>query len=320
MKELIITNGDSAVQIMQRAKIKADILPWRDVLHDGPVPADLNLPELAIIRAEFISDQGWAGKAQVLKDFQARDAQLASFKDYGQLTLWFEHDLYDQLQILQILDWMSGQDMAGTRVRMICTEQYLGRCTPAQMLKMREHETDISKSQCLLAQKAWAAFRAPHPQAWRNLLDMDTSDLPFLHDAILRQLQEYPHCESGLSLSEVRALNIIADGVNQPGRVFGVWQKGETRQFMGDLSFFNMLDRLYDSSPRLIKLSEGQSVDYRLYPEQTVALTPFANAVITDSQSAMPAMQFDYWIGGVHQRKGQVWCWDDDAQTLSFSA
>ncbi len=41
---LNITNGDSAVELMRKAGISGEYLPWRDVLHDGPVPAGLSLP------------------------------------------------------------------------------------------------------------------------------------------------------------------------------------------------------------------------------------------------------------------------------------
>jgi hypothetical protein len=56
---LNITNGDSAVMVMQQAGIPGVFLPWRDVLHDGPVPAGLSLEKLSEVRAQFISDQGW---------------------------------------------------------------------------------------------------------------------------------------------------------------------------------------------------------------------------------------------------------------------
>ena len=56
---LNITNGDSAVHIMQEAGVPGIFLPWRDVLHDGPVPEDLTLDKLSRIRAKFIIGRGW---------------------------------------------------------------------------------------------------------------------------------------------------------------------------------------------------------------------------------------------------------------------
>src|SRR5829696_3247012 len=42
---------------MERAGIAGDLLPWRDVLHEGPVP-DLPPDELRRVRAEFLQTLG----------------------------------------------------------------------------------------------------------------------------------------------------------------------------------------------------------------------------------------------------------------------
>ena len=64
---LIITNGDSAVEAIKNSGIEANILPWRDVLHDGPVPSGLNLQKMAAVRARFIAECGWGKYNQILK-------------------------------------------------------------------------------------------------------------------------------------------------------------------------------------------------------------------------------------------------------------
>jgi len=43
-----ITNGDFAVEIMERAGISGDILPWRNVLHMGPIPKKLFLDQWVV--------------------------------------------------------------------------------------------------------------------------------------------------------------------------------------------------------------------------------------------------------------------------------
>jgi hypothetical protein len=35
--DLIITNGDAAGELLRRATPGTEVLPWRDVLHEGPV-------------------------------------------------------------------------------------------------------------------------------------------------------------------------------------------------------------------------------------------------------------------------------------------
>lgn len=53
---LHITNGDVAATVIEKAAIGGEVLPWRDVLHEGPVPAGLSLEQMSEIRAQFIAD------------------------------------------------------------------------------------------------------------------------------------------------------------------------------------------------------------------------------------------------------------------------
>ncbi len=76
---LNITNGDSAVKVMREADFPGVFLPWRDVLHDGPVPPDLSLEKLSEIRAQFITDQGWGDPEAIRNSFIERDKKLQSF-------------------------------------------------------------------------------------------------------------------------------------------------------------------------------------------------------------------------------------------------
>jgi hypothetical protein len=55
---LLVTNGDSVAECIERAGLAGEVLPWRDVLHEGPVPAGLSDAELGEIRARFLADRG----------------------------------------------------------------------------------------------------------------------------------------------------------------------------------------------------------------------------------------------------------------------
>src|ERR1043166_10033772 len=130
---LHITNGDSTVRIMEQARIAGDILPWRDVLHEGPTPAGLTLGEMSRVRARFIAASGWRAPGEVESGFRARDAKLLSFREHGEVVLWFEHDLYDQIQLLQLLAWFSEHAPGDTALSMICIDEYLGLISPHRM-------------------------------------------------------------------------------------------------------------------------------------------------------------------------------------------
>jgi len=107
-RELIITNGDSAGALLRQAMPGVEVLPWRDVLHEGPAPVTHSLAELTDIRANYLARDG-GDLDQTRTILQARDRGLARSTSFDRIVLWFEHDLYGQLQLLQVLDWFSLQ-------------------------------------------------------------------------------------------------------------------------------------------------------------------------------------------------------------------
>src|SRR6185295_17536077 len=114
---LHITNGHSVA--IPLTGIAGEVSYWVDILHEGPVPAGLTLEPLSAVRAQFLTDAGWdSGYAR--SHFAARDAQLAGWARHEEIVLWFEHDLCDQLQLIQVLDWFAARDLDKTKLRLIC--------------------------------------------------------------------------------------------------------------------------------------------------------------------------------------------------------
>jgi hypothetical protein len=93
---LHVTNGDSAANTLRQTALGGAVLPWQDVLHEGPVPAG---PRRGLLqaRAAFVSACGWGSGPSILASLERRDRQVAqALRDGQQVVLWFEHDLYDQ--------------------------------------------------------------------------------------------------------------------------------------------------------------------------------------------------------------------------------
>ena len=68
MKNLIITNGDAAAEKMREARINGEILCWRDILHEGPVPRRPDtLEEFSAIRVGFLAGGGWGDPEEIAR-------------------------------------------------------------------------------------------------------------------------------------------------------------------------------------------------------------------------------------------------------------
>ena len=317
MKNILnITNGDSAVEIMKKAGIPGTFLPWRDVLHDGPVPKEITLEKLSEIRAEFIIERNWGEPERVKRDFIERDDILKSFREYEKVILWFEHDLYDQLQILQILDWFHENNKNEVDVSIICRDKYLGMLSPDQIKDLLKYEQPITEKHLQLSSKAWSAFREESPKKWSQLLNKDTSELPFLKGAILRTLEEYPNCGNGLSRTAKQALIIISAGETLAGKVFALNQKLEERMFLGDSSFWIVIQALLDSSPALLRLPEGKKLTFPTTKDQTLTITPAGLDVLSGKLNWLESTNLNRWIGGVHLENTNVWRWDPESSAI----
>ena len=314
-KTLNITNGDSAVNIMREAGIEGDFLPWRDLLHVGPVPARLSFEALSEVRAEYIVSQGWGDSFEVDRMFQERLALMNHIEKYERVILWFEHDLFDQLQLLEILHWFATHSYAGV-LTMVCTEHYLGRCSVEEMKALKTYESPVTAAQLNLAVKAWDAFRSASPELWCSLLDEETSALPFLEGAILRMLQEYPSCENGLSKTQQDILQLLIQGEMDLVALFIAQQACEERVFMADTVFTDILNEMAECDKPLLTSLSGERFTFPLSKGNIAKITEEGLAVLSGEKHWWEIHSIDKWLGGVHLSQNNLWCWHDAVKQI----
>jgi hypothetical protein len=193
MQRLHVTNGDAAGERIGALVGPEPVLPWRDMLHEGPVPADLDDQTLAERRAAYLAARYRLDPAATLERLRARDRTLAQALESGTpLLLWFEHDLFDQLQLVQLLDRLAGADRPDGQVRLAQAGRYLSELDPAALARLQTEAPPVSPGQLDLARRAWAAFRGPTPEGLALLLETDTTGLPWLGPALERLLEELP--------------------------------------------------------------------------------------------------------------------------------
>ncbi len=148
-----------------------DYLAWRDPLHDGPVPEAASLEALSDIRARALADFSWGSYDEIRLEFAERDRTLAGFRDHDETVLWFEHDLYDQLQLLQLLDWLSRQDLAGVCLSLIQVGEHpdvpsfhgLGQLDGKQLAALLPGRLPVTERHLALGREAWQAVCSPDP-------------------------------------------------------------------------------------------------------------------------------------------------------------
>ena len=311
MEILNITNGDCAAEVLKKAQVEGHFLPWRDVLHEGPVPGGLTLRELSEVRARFIAQRGWAPFHKVMEDFQTRDLLMEKLDSCEKIVLWFEHDLYDQLQLLQILSWTATELSRKDSLYIVLTDTYLGTATRDEVILMSENLMKVTLEQFETAQRAWDAFTDSSPVQWFQLLSENTRCLPYLRGTILRILQEYPCSKTGLSRTERAILEVVSQGPLDFSSVFQTYQQTEEYRFLGDVQCKDILERLADSAESMIRIvhsGSDRNIQYEISHSGKMILS--RRATIHWNSFA------ERWIGGVKLSPDNMWLWDNTSQSV----
>src|ERR687892_1162456 len=223
---LHVTNGDIVVELLRRAGLADHALAWVDVLHEGPVPGGVGDGELRRVRAEFLAGADGVGAVAVARRLEERDRALAANRAGGYL-LWFEADLYDQLQIAQILAGLGDLGVAPDRITLVCIGEYpgiahfggLGQLEPGQLPGLLGAAATLTPGAMELAGAAWAALRAADPGGLGRVAASRSPELRFLGEAFDRLGREYPSTRDGLSLTERRILAATPEAGTPAGAV-----------------------------------------------------------------------------------------------------
>ena len=322
MADLVITNGDAAGELLRKTLTGAEVLPWRDVLHEGPVPQTDTLQELSEIRIAYLAAAGGGDPQSIAFEFTARDRGLGLSQEFERVVLWFEHDLYDQLQLLQVLDFFAGQPRPEGTLLLVQTEDYISRQEAEAIPDLAAAAEPIEQGQLDLAKSAWAAFRQPTPAPWCALLDRDLSALPFLRASVSRMLEELPGSDG---LSRTQRQMLVGAGAVQSVTALGLFiavQKMEDAEFMGDWSFWRLLDALAGAEEPLIAGLEAMPFQHedperaKAYLTSRVSLTSLGKAVLAGGADWTEHAVVDRWWGGTHLTDDALWRWDQLSDQL----
>ena len=323
MSTLHITNGDSAGDKLRRI-VKGTVSITADPLHEGPAPP-VDGDAWYEVRARFLAN-GDGTHEDIKTTLASWDRAIVDGYGAGDIVLWFEHDLFDQLALIRTLDLIAGPQRTALppNVSLICIDRFpgvdrfigLGQLSDDQLETLIGTERAVTPDQYALASEAWRAFRSPDPSELLRIALGPTTALPFLGDALRRFFAEFPSAANGLSRTEELALGALQEGGMHGGALFVATQAHEERPFLGDSVFFGTLRALASARVPLVTISGGPEVlDLRSHD---IAITDAGREVLAGRSDHIALNGIDRWRGGVHLtgRDTALWRWDARSETL----
>ena len=322
---LHITHGDMAAELLRSARLPGEVLTWRDPLIEGPVPGSKGAEALRQTRAETFARIYYINPYDVQQQFAERDGQVERHKS-GEFVLWFESDLFDQLQILQVLEMLDRLSVEPEKIAVCCIDSYPGlvrfnnitELAPTEFGELYERRPRLRKETLRLAKAAWLAFIDSTPERMLALDLSNARQLPFLREAFDRLWQEYPNRTNGLSLLQNRILQALDKGLKTAWQVYTRVNSQEKRVFLDFLLMWPHVVQLTSARHQLIAFEPyDASAPASARP---LRITDTGREVLAGEKDHIRINGIDRWIGGVHlETQKTIWRYDEQLATLQQS-
>ena len=237
--------------------------------------------------------------------------------------LWFEHDLYDQLQLLDVLALAHTEEAAP---ELIVIGSFpgkpsfagLGELTAGELETLWPSRRPAEPAALEAAASAWAAFQAPEPTALAEWATRETTQLPFLGARAAAAARGTARAGDGLSGTERRAL--AGDRRRRPHTSGRLRRRATTRGRALPRRRLVLPEPSRHSgrdTTRLLETDDGDAASAASPAQRRPALrTPPA---ATDGNRRTHArgeadrvelLGIDRWIGGTHVTPDNTWRWD----------
>lgn len=314
---LHIVNGGATEGTLKRTSLPGEFFSFRDALINGPAPAGIYGEAWCKVRAEHLANSYGMDQIGCAADLAEQERVLESFSSHEEVTLWFEHDVFCQLNLLYLLDWFSHIDLGPTRLSLINIGAFAGRpdfrglgeLNPDELASLFPQRHEVKSDEFALASRAWQAFRSPNPTLIEQLLQDGTSALPFLRTALAAHLQRFPSVENGLGRIENRCLQLIDAGSEKFIDLFPRFIESEAVYGLGDTQVWNSLDELKDARTPLIS-SDTDATQPEVTHQARFTITPAGREVLQYNSDSLDLNGIDTWLGGVHlTSNSDAWRW-----------
>ncbi|WP_275794359.1 DUF1835 domain-containing protein [Aliiglaciecola sp. CAU 1673] len=297
---LHIRCGSDIFVALRQAGITGKLLEFSDPFCQGPVKA-LGQVEFIAKRADFIASVYGLGKEETLSGLTKQYQALEQLGDAEQVVLWFEHDNYDQLILTYLLCRFSDLGLGeclGERLQLICIDHYpgiepfhgIGQLGPEALTALwQQGRRPVTSSQLEDGQALWQAFSGGHIPALNAFLQQGSAHLPFMRQALKRQLQELPWADGQPGLTRQLVGQILSEqGEIKAGKVFrALMLEKEPLPHLGDLMFWALLQNM--AACGQIKLEKSQAP----WPQRLLSAVDQPPAATTDHNISWYVGPFD---------------------------
>ncbi len=215
---LHITNGDSFTEKLKGLKLKGDIITWREMLCEGKTETNVGSESFWKTRYDFLHKNYNVSKSWFIEKTLKEYRSLCNHKQQDHIVLWFEYDLFCQINMLAVLSWLKAHRKYA-EISVVCSgkedesdKMYgLSELSDEKLLGLYENRTVLGQDDIEYADYVWQLYCSNNPIRLENLKDYQDFKFTYLADAMHAHLMRFPTIKNGLDYLENHMLQLSAE-------------------------------------------------------------------------------------------------------------
>ena len=212
--QLHITNGDILTNKLSTLKLEGDIITWREMLCEGKTETNVGSESFWKTRFEFLNKNYKVSKSWFIDKTLKEYRTLCNHKQEDRIVLWFDYDLFDQVNMLAVISWLKTHrpyaeiSLVSSDAEITSEFFGLGELTDEQLRKLYTKRTLLTQDDIEYADYVWQLYCSDNPIRLENLKDFDSFQFSHLSGAIEAHLMRFPTIRNGLNEVENNILRL----------------------------------------------------------------------------------------------------------------
>lgn len=271
-KTLHITNGDFTTNYLKNLQFKGDFITWREILCEGKTTSNVGSESFWKNRFHFFEKNYQISKKKFIAYTVKEYKTLCQKKEHNEIVLWFEYDLFCQINLIALLSWLK-RHRKGHLISLVCsgkvnTSQKMHALTDLNEAQLKQHYKNrilLTQDDIAFADYIWQLYCSSSPLRLETISKIKhTTNLKYLIPALEAHLKRFPSFENGLNTIENTILETIAQ--NQPKtkqKLIKYLLKQENDYGFGDLQYQKsivQLSDLFETKQSILLTKKGTKV------------------------------------------------------------
>ncbi|PSL48682.1 hypothetical protein CLV51_1016 [Chitinophaga niastensis] len=300
MSYVNVLNGDATLALFRQSEVPGEVVVCREMMCEGKVKYTKDPLLLFESRAKHLEFHYGIDKQTYYTSVVLELEKLKQSGSFDEVVLWFEYDLFCQINQLFILYYISSQIKEPPPISIVDLPHH----PPiADLPQLFEQRIRLQPEDLQMAADAWDAWCLSTPLALETMAKLPTGNLKHLPAAIIAHLQRFPSVENGLSIIENYFLLRLVLGNY---RWYDLYML-----FWDELEIYGFTNFQLD-----ILINRMERAGVVVETDQLVKITSLGKEILEEEENYLDYVSLEHrWLGGVRLAKSP-WRWSSATKSL----